>query len=149
MYTEEQLSMSNVMVGAGAADDLAAVVGVHSYSFAIMEQVCVRRLYALISTLVASDTTEAVVDFKFRPDFGSTTGEVTLGQLTIPDASAVGDVVYKDISPYTLTPGGELVFETSVQAADAGVAAGEALYGVRSDLDPEDVNNQSQMVESA
>lgn len=144
MYTEEQLSMSLVQVGAGAADDLSAT-GVHSYSFAIMEQCCVRRLHALVSTLVDSAVTEAVIDFKARPNFGSATGEVTLGQLTIPDATVVGDVVYKDISPTNLFPGGELVFEVSV-AADT---AGGAVYGVRADLDPEDANNQSQMIESA
>jgi hypothetical protein len=144
MYTEEQLSMSLVQIGAGAADDLSAT-GVHTYSFAIMEQCCVRRLYALVSTLVDSAVTEAVVDFKFRPNFGSAAGEVTLGQLTIPDATVVGDVVYKDVSPYTLLAGGELVFEVSV-AADT---AGEAVYGVRADLDPEEAVNQSQLIASA
>jgi hypothetical protein len=57
----------------------------------------------------------------------------------------VGDVIYKDVSPVSLEPGGELVFEITT-AADT---AGGAVYGVRADLEPEDVNNQSQMTASA
>jgi len=148
MYTQEQLSMSLVQVGAGAVDDIAAL-GVHSYSFAIMEQCCVTRLHALVATLVASDTIEGVVEFKKRPQFGSAVGEVSIGTLTIPDGSAVGDVIYKDVSPVVLAPGNELVFEVTTAATDSGVVDGDLLYGVRADLDPEDANNQSNMVASA
>lgn len=144
MYTEEQLSMSLLKVGAGASDNLA-VADVASYSYAVMEQCCVRRLYAMISVAVVSGGTDAVIEFKRRPTFGSAVGEVSLGTLTIPDASAVSDVIYKDISPVSLVPGDELVFEVTTAAGTSG----EALYGVRADLDPEDANNQSNLVESA
>jgi len=144
MYTEEQLSMSLVQVGTGAVDDLSAT-GVHTYSYAVMEQCCVRRLMAYITTLVDSGGTDAIITFKRRPTFGSAAGEVSLGTLTVPDATVVSDVVFKDISPVTLEPGDQLIFEVTTAAGTAG----GSLYGVRADLDPEDARSQSQMITSA
>ena len=140
MYTEEQLSPSLYKTVAADIDDLSAAA-VHDSSFAVMEQCCVRRLMATVTTATVG---AATVEFKFRPDYGSAVGEVSLGSLIIPASSSVGDVVFKDVSPQSLTPGGQVVFEVTSAAT-----SGNALYGFRADLDPEDANNQSQMVESA
>jgi len=144
MYTEEITSMGLVQVGTGATDDLSAAA-VHTYSYAVKEQVCVRRLCVLVTTAAVSGGTDAIIEFNARPTFGSAASEVALGTVTIPDGTAAGQIIFKDISPTDLFPGGELSFEITTAAGTSG----NALYGVIGNLDPEAAANQSQMTASA
>lgn len=147
-YTEGQQSAANPYVGTVAVDVLTAT-GVHTYSQLIQERTAVSRLLLTVTTLVAADTTLAVVTYKRRPTFGSSSGEVTLGTITVPDATAVGKVLFKNIDEAELNAGEELVFEVTTAAVDGGGATGGALYGVTQQEAPEDPRNVSDMIASA
>lgn len=146
MYTDKKAAV--VQIGAGAADALTAT-GVHTYSFAVMSQIKVTRILALITTLVAADTTAPVITFKRRPTYSSATGEVAIGTLSPQEGDAVGKVRYKDVDPVVCYPGDEIIFQVTTAAADSGAAAGGAVYGVEYEEVDEYVGNQSDMVESS
>ena len=124
-------------------------------SAAVYDQlVCTRacrvsRLMFVITTLVASDATLGVVEFNRRITIGSATNEVLLGNLSIPDASAVGTVVYKDIDPVEFAPGEAIAFEHTVAATDGSSAAGAGYYAFEIEDSPEEPLNQTRMVASA
>lgn len=128
-----------------AVDAAAAVHGGH----VCVKRCEVKRLMFMMETAVAADTTAPVVEFNRRPTIASATGEVQLGQITIPDGTAIGTMMYKDIDPVVFEVGDELSFELVTQAADAGTAAGDGYYGVLCIDDPEDVANESNMTASA
>ena len=130
------------------AETISAAAAVHG-GLLCMKPCVVNRLMFVITTLVASDTTLGVLEFNRRPTPGSATGEVALGTLTIPDASAVGAVIYKDIDGVQFNPGDELSFEHTVQCADGSSAAGAGYYGFNFEDSPEDVTNITEMVASA
>ena len=118
------------------------------------EYVCVKRcklkrFMFVVSVLVAADTTAPVVEANRRPTLGSSSGEVLIDQITIPDATAAGTVMYVDVDPVTFEVGDGLAFEHVTQAADAGTAAGDGYYGALFEDDPEVVGNESNMTESA
>lgn len=137
---------AKLQVGAGAADDLSAT-GVHSYSFVCLSPFKINRLLALITTAVVS-TGGTVIAFKKYVAYGSSSGAVTLGSLTVPAATAKDVVVYKDISPVVFNPGDQLVFEVTTAAAGGG-AAGGAVYDAEAQEDPETPPNESKMLLSA
>lgn len=141
MYTEEQLGLANFHAVAADADDLSGAA-VHTTYVPVMSQMKVKRLMALVSTVTVGPATIA---FKRRPLFGSAVGEVTMGTIVIPAATAVGKEVYKNLtSPVTCFPGDQIVYEITVAATSGG-----AHYGIEAELDPEQPVNQSDMIASA
>lgn len=139
-YTEEQLGLANFHAVAADADDLSAAA-VHTTFVPVMAQMKVRRLEVLVSVVTVGACTVA---FKRRPTFGSTSGEVTMGSVVVPGATAAGKVVYKDITPVVCFPGDQIVYEITSAAT-----SGSAHYGVSGELDPEQAANQSDMIASA
>jgi len=130
------------------AENLAASAAV--YDGMLCTRACrISRLMFIVTTLVAADTTAPKVEFNRRPTPGSATGEAKIGDLTIPDETAVGEVVYKDIEPVEFAPGEELSFEHVTQAADASSAAGAGYYAFEVEDSPEEAANQTDMVASA
>lgn len=119
------------------------------------EFVCVRaceikRVGFNVAIAVAADTTAPVVEFNRRPTQGSSSGEVLIDQITIPDATAAGTCMYVDLtSPVAFAPGETLAVEHVTQAADAGTAAGDGYYFALCIDDPEIPANQDNMTESA
>jgi len=87
-YALDSLNGTFVAVGGGSTeiDDLTSAA-VHSQSYVALESCSVTQLMALVTTLVAADTAAPVIAFKHRPLYGSTTGETTIGSLTIPDTT--------------------------------------------------------------
>jgi len=83
----------------------------------------VRRLWAVVTATVV--TAACVVTFTYRPTPGSATGQVTLGTLTIPNSTAPGKLLYKNLSgtPTKIVPGGELVVSFSGGSGAGGIAA--------------------------
>jgi len=148
MYTEEQLPMAVVQVGAGAADVLTAAA-VHSSSYVVLEQCKISRFLALVTTEIANDSAAAVVTMKQRILYGSSSGEVDLTTITFPDGTAAGKVLYSDFEAVQLNPGDEVVFEVTTAGTDGSSAAGGAIYGALCFHDPETPANQTDMVESA
>src|SRR5262252_4226174 len=56
----------------------------------------VRRLWATVTTVIS--TAASVITFTYRPTPGSATGQVTLGTLTVPLATAAGKFMYKNLT---------------------------------------------------
>lgn len=148
-YTQESfqgtvLRKSNALDTAEVLTAAAAVYG----GYLITRQCQVKRLMFYVTTTVASNTQNAVVEFNRRPTYNSASGEIALGTLTIPNGAVAGSVIYKDIDPITLFPGDELSFEHTVQATDSGAAAGAGFYAFEIMDDPEEAANQTKMVAS-
>lgn len=149
-YVQEQLGLALLRKSNAhdTAENLAAAGAVYG-GYLVTSQVKVKRLAFYVSTAIVAGTTAPVVEFNRRPTYNSSSGEVLLGQLTIPTGTAAGKVVFKDIDPVVLNPGEELSYEHVTQAADSGTAAGAGFYAVELILDPEVDANQSNMIESA
>lgn len=131
-----------------AAENAAAAVAVHG-SFLVEKQCRIKAVYFYVSIVCLAGTTAPVVRFLRRPTYGSTTGQVVLGTITIPSGTAAGKVMYKLITPTTLFPGETLTFEHTVQAADPGTPTCSGYYGFEVELDPEVPANQPNLVLSA
>jgi hypothetical protein len=102
----------------------------------------VRAISATITTITA--TAIITLTFKYRPTPGSSSGEVTIGTLTLPIGAAVGKVYYKKGLDYLVQPGGEVV----VQAAGAS-ATGNATLGMLTEPHWEMPANNSNAIASA
>lgn len=150
MYVNESfqgafIRKSNALDTAEVLSAAGAVYG----GYLVTRQCKIKRLMFYVTVLVAADTTAPVVEFNRRPTYNSSSGEILLGNLTIPEGTAAGKVVYKDIEPVILYPGDELSFEHTVQAVDSSSAAGAGFYAFEIEDCPEQAANQSDMVESA
>lgn len=144
-YTQDNVLTTDISGTADAIDGSPAVFAEMTFD----RRVKVKRLMFLVTVTVAADTTAPVVEFNHRITPKSATGEVLLGQLTIPDGTAAGTVIYKDIDPVTIGPGESITYEHVTQAADSGTAAGDGFYKIMVDPDPEYVGNDTDMVASA
>lgn len=115
----------------------------------VMEGVTLTRLMFFVKTLVASSTANEVYTFYQRPTSGSTSGQVALGTLTIPTASAVGQVIYKDIESVKLLPGQDLAIKRTTQGTDGSSVAGAGFLGFKAFSNVESPLNVTAMVKSA
>lgn len=146
-YTQDNVLQT--VIGA-TAEDLTATGAVYTAGEIVFDrQVRVKRLMFLVTTTVAADATAPQVEFNKRVTPKSATAEVLLGTLIIPDGTAAGTRIYKDIDPVVIGPGESISFEHTVQAADGSSATGAGYYLVEVDPDPEYVANQADMVASA
>ena len=122
MYTEK----SGHLIPA-AAPGLVSVsgTGLGTPTYIVISQCVANRLVCVMGT-ATSGGIAAAVQFIFRPTPGSSTSQVVLGTVNIPDATAIGKAVYKDITDVgnTLTPGGQLVFNCSVLDTAGSVYCG-------------------------
>jgi len=130
-----------------AIEAIDATAAVHG-GLVCTRRCAVKRLMFILETAVVGTSTAPAVEFNRRPTIASATGEVLLGTLTMPDATALGTVVYKDIDPVTFEVGDELSFEHTVQAA-GGTVAGDGYYAVLCIDDPEVPGNETNMLASA
>lgn len=95
---------------------------------------------------VVGTTTAPTVIFTKRPTPNSATGEVAIGTLTIPDGTAVGAVIYKDIDPVSFAVGDTLEISHTV---GVGSPAGQGIPVVIAYHDPEVPGNMTDMTASA
>ncbi len=144
-YSGTFIRKSNALDTAEVLSAAAAVYG----GYLVTKQCKIKRIKFYVTLLVAASTTAPVVEFNRRPTYNSSSGEIALGTLTIPNGAAVGSVYYKDIDPVVLFPGDELSFEHITQAVDASAAAGAGFYAFEIEEDPEVPANQSKMIASA
>ena len=129
------------------AENLAASAAV--YGGYLVTKPCQLTAFKFYVTLaVDADTTAPVVEVNRRPTYNSSSGEVLIDQITIPDGTAAGKVlVARPASPVLLYVGDELSFEHVTQAADSSTAAGTGFYDV--ELEPMGEGTQSDAVTSA
>ncbi len=125
------------------AEDLNASPAVYG-GFLVMKQCKIKAIKFYVTTAINTVTAPAV-EFNRRPTYNSASGEVLLGTLTIPNGTAAGKVIVKEIDPVVLFPGEELSLEHTVQAGTAGAG----FYGFEIMDDPEEIANQSNVIESA
>lgn len=144
MYTEKLFGV--MPLGTPAAVDLTSAA-VHSFSHIFLSQVKLKRIALCVTTATVSSG-NIVVTFRKRPTPGSSSGQSTVGTITIPTGIAAGKVYYKDVSPVVFAPGDQLIAEVTTAAAGGG-AAGAAAHGFEGEDDPEYAGNQTDMVESA
>lgn len=121
--------------------------------FVCHRQCTISRLMFTVTTAVVGTTTAPTVVFSKRPTAGSATAAAVIGTLTIPTGTAVGTVIYKDISVTGAQPNtGNLQVGQAVEVAwtvAVGSPAGVGLAGFTSSEDPEVVGNNTKLVASA
>lgn len=147
-YSSWSHALARVDSGFDTALNLAASVGNYA-GYAVHAPIALNRISFIVTTAVTSGSVAAQVAFKRFPTFGSTSGSVSLGALTIPTAASVGQVYYKDIAYVKLNAGEQLMIQKGVQAVDAGTAQGAGFVGFLFDPAPDYVTNQTNMVASA
>lgn len=150
MYGEEvvdkcMVPSSNAFL---TAVNLAAATGDYGLLY-VGEQVVITRLMLIVTTTLVADTTAPILTFYARPTIGSTTGQVTLGTLTIPDLTAAGKIVYKNIESAKIPQGYTIAVNRSTQAASSGTAAGAGFIMMKGFVAVEDPRNVTLMVASA
>lgn len=96
----------------GAAPGLVSVsgTGVGTPTLICMSQ-CVPSRICFTMATAATGGTAAVVSFYVRPTYASDTNRVLIGTLKIPDATAIGQCVYKDVTDVGLVflPGQQII----------------------------------------
>lgn len=116
------------------------------------ELVCVRacrvnRLMFTLTSEVAGGTSVAPrVIFTRRPTPLSATSEAVCGTVIVPDATAVGKTVYKEISPVEFQVGETMELSHVI---GTGTPTGQGVYSFECEDMPEEPVNNSDMVESA
>jgi hypothetical protein len=130
------------------ACNLAASTGDYGLWY-VGEQVVLTRLQLIVSTTLVADVTAPVLTFYARPTFGTTTGQVSLGTLTIPDLTAAGKILYKNIESVKVPQGYTIAVNRSTQASSSGTAAGAGFVMVKGFVAVEDPRNVSLMIASA
>lgn len=130
--------MQEVDIGASSAD----------HGEIVCTRPCqIKRLGFVLTGEAASGTTTApTVIFTKRPTPLSATSEAVVGTLTIPSGTAIGKVVYKDVTPVSMTPGDSLEISHTV---GVGTPTGQGHWFIEVEDDPEYAANVSDMVESA
>lgn len=130
-----------------AIDAIDASPAVHG-GLVCVKRCAVKRLMFILETDVVGTSTAPVVEFNRRPTIASASGEILLGQITLPNGATLGSVYYKNINPVVFEVGDELSFEHVTQAA-GGTVAGDGYYAVLCVDDPEVIGNESNMIASA
>lgn len=150
MYTSEQLGW--VLLPTSNAFLTAASIGGSVADYAVwnvVESVSLTRIMWFTKTLVASSTANEIYTFYQRPTSGSTSGQVAIGTLTIPTATAVGKVLYKEIESVILLPGQDLAIKRTTQGTDGSSVAGAGFFGFKYFGTNEDPRSAANMVKSA
>lgn len=127
--------------------DIGASSGDHG-DLLCFRQCYVRRLAFMLTSEAASGTTTAptVIFTKYVTPLSSS-GSSAIGTLTIPTGTAIGKVVYKDLSsPVLMTPGDAIHISWTV---GVGTPTGIGMWFIEVEDDPEVAANQSDMVASA
>lgn len=142
MYTEKY---GHLREGAAPGASSVSGTGLMTPIFNVFSQ-CVpsRILFTLLTA--ATGGTAPILQFLFRPIPGSSSGQVTLGALTIPDGTAIGKTVYKDVTDVgnILTVGGQVV--CSCSTADT---VGTGYWGIEVTDSPQNAKAVSNMIASA
>jgi hypothetical protein len=122
MYTDQRLDVTQLVAASIApAADIAAS-RYHPPNGAIANQ-----LWAIITTVTAVQV--ITLTWKYRPTPGSDTNAVTVGTLNIPIATAVGKVVYKNLtSQVKMAAGGELIISAAGASATGSATVGFSGY---------------------
>lgn len=113
------------------------------------ELICVRQctvtqLQFTMTGEVAGGTSVApTVVFKKRPTPLSSSGQSTVGILTVPDATAIGKTVYKAVTPVVFQVGDSMEISWTI---GTGTPTGMGVYSFICEEDAETPANNSDMI---
>lgn len=117
--------------------------------YAVTKRVELTRIGVWMKIAAATSTANAVVTFRLRPTFGSATGQTVLGTITVPTGSAIGTIVFKDVTPVVIPVGYTVAMDLTTAGTDASAATGTGVCLVELQPTPEDYRNETNMVVSA
>lgn len=129
------------------AENLAAAAAVYG-GYLVTKPCQVTALKFYVTLAVDADNVAPVIEVNRRPTYNSSSGEELIAQITVPDGTAAGKVMYKRCDPPVLLQvGDELSFEHATQATDSGTAAGTGFYDV--EIEPMGIGTEGDSVASA
>lgn len=150
MSNPEYMVFSGELKRKSNAEDtaLSVIQAAGQYAgYAVMRPINVKTLMFFVTTQITTGLVPCKVAVTSRPTYGSSSGAVTLGSMTIPTASAVGTVVIKEISDAVrVNAGNELSLDVAVQGTDSGTAAGAGFFQILWEPSTEADANQSKIV---
>lgn len=151
MYSEELISFAVVPSSNASLTALSLVGSTGDYAkwYVMAPTIEISRLLLIVSTTTLTGTAAPVVTFYARPTFGSTSGQITLGTITVPSASVAGAIIYKNIESVKIPAGYTIVANLSTAGTDGGSAAGAGFVGFNAFMASEDPRNVAVMVASA
>lgn len=128
------------------AIDIGAASADHGEWVCIKPCVVHKLLFAVTLEVAGGTSAAPQVVFTKRPTPGSATGEAVMGTLTIPDATAIGKTVYKNITPVAFDVGQAIEISHVV---GTGTPTGMGDGDVVASESPEQPGNNSNMIASA
>lgn len=147
-YTEEFSSGSIFPLTTAVAGSIDLTTAAVNGEFALLRHARVKKLMFLVTTAVVGTSNGATVTFTRRITPGSDTGAVVLGTLIIPAGTAIGKVMYKDITPTNMSVGDTIKCAVTTAAA-GGSPAGTGYYAFEVYMDAETSLNEADMIASA
>jgi len=117
--------------------------------FNVQHPIMIKRISMFIKTACTFGNTAPVVSVYSRPTTASSAGQVTIGTLTIPNGTAAGKVVYKELNSVRVHAGYDLALAVTTKGGDAGTAQGDGFIGFMYEMDPEVPADQTKMIASA
>lgn len=129
-----------------AGFDLAAAAVV-SPKFNAVRHVALRRVGIKVVAAITSSGA-IVVTIRKRPTPHSSSGQSSLGTITIPAAATLGDSYYLELDEdqNTLKPGEQVALEVTTAAAGGG-AAGKAVAWIDAEDNPQELIDDSTFIE--
>lgn len=125
--------------------DIGAASSTHG-EFICVKPCKIRRFQFTLTGEVAGGTSVApTVVFKKHPTPLSSSGSSTLCTLTVPDATAIGITVYKEINPVSMAVGDSIEISWTV---GTGTPTGMGFQSFICEEDPETNANNSEMLAS-
>lgn len=143
-YTEKNMAVLTQLGTAAASAITSTGVPANSINYLGFTNFRISNIYFKVTTAMSSSGA-AVLHIYARPTFGSSSGQISVGTLTIPAAAVADQVYYKDITPVNCLAGYQIVLNVDT----ASTSAGAGIWGMQTDLDPETEVNQTVMIASA
>lgn len=126
--------------------DIGASSGDHGELLCVKPCKVYRLKFTLTSEAAGGSSVAPTVIFTKRPTPLSATNEAVIGTITVPNGTAIGKTVYKDIDPVSFAAGDSLEISWTI---GTGSPTGIGVFSYDCYELPEEADNNSDMVESA
>ncbi len=144
-YLIPNIPLATTTAGVLREMDVGAASADHGEMICVKACTVKRIMFIVVGEAIAGATPPTVV-FKKRPTPLSATGETAIGTLTLPAATAIGKVVYKDIDPVQLAVGDSVEIAHTVGVTGP---TGIGFWGMEMNDCPDTPANNTDMVASA
>lgn len=109
---------ANVIIGAGTAKDCSST-GVFAYTWNLTEPGTIKQLIVKTTTAMVSSAA-TVITFRRRPTYGSSSGQSSLGTVSVAATAAANAVFVNNITPVNLNVGDQIVADCTTAATTSG-----------------------------